>query len=246
MALKKNKVDEVIVEPVIIEEKKAEAVDFFTKYNKPFLIGAFAGIALFGAWYGYKKIVKEPNEIKAEEAIFPAENLFDKMATAGFNKDSSTILLNSGIVGATNIKGLLKIAGEYSGTTAANRANYMIGATYLQTKEFEKAIKFLNDFTSNGAYQTDIKKNIMLGHAYSELKKTDEALSAYKKAASINIKDEAFTSDALNTAASYAESLGKTKDAIELYQELKEKYPTTQSVQSGDVDKSLAKLGITK
>ena len=245
MALKKEKVEEVIVEPVIVE-KKADAVDFFTKYSKPFLIGAVAGIALFGAWYGYKKIVKEPNEIKAEEAIFPAENLFDKMATAGFNKDSSTILLNSGTVGSTNVKGLLKIASEYSGTTAANRANYMIGATYLQTKEFDKAIKFLNDFTANGAYQTEIKKNIMLGHAYSELKKTEEAFSAYKKAASINTKDEAFTSDALNTAAAYAESLGKTKDAIELYQELKEKYPATQAVQSGDVDKSLAKLGITK
>jgi tetratricopeptide (TPR) repeat protein len=244
MAQKKQTVEEVVVEPII--EHKQSAGDFFAKFAKPFMVGLAAGIVLFGAWYGYKKLVKEPNEIKAEEAIFPAENLFDKMASAGFNKDSSTILLTGGTVGTTAVKGLLKIASENGGTTAGNRANYMIGATYLQTKEFDKAIKFLNDFDANGAYQTDIKKNMMLGHAYSELKKTEEALSAYKKAASINTKDEAFTSDALNTAAAYAESLGKTKEAIELYQQLKEQYPLTQAVQSGDVDKSLAKLGITK
>jgi tetratricopeptide (TPR) repeat protein len=245
MALKKDKVEEVVVEPVVVE-KKADILDFFTKYGKQFMVGVVAGIVIFGGWWAYKKLVKEPNEIKAAEAIFPAENLFDKMATAGFNKDSATILLTSGTVGNTAIKGLLKIVSEFGGTAAGNRANYMIGATYLQTKEFDKAIKYLNDFSANGAYQTDIKKNLMLGHAYSELKKTDEALSAYKKAASINTKDEAFTSDALSIAAAYAESLGKTKDAIELYQQLKENYPLTQAVQSGDVDKSLAKLGITK
>lgn len=244
MAQKKEKVEEVVVEPII--EEKQHAGDFFMKYSKQIIMAVSALVIVVGAWYGYKKLVSEPNEIKAEESIFPAENLFDKMATAGFNKDSSTIVLNGGTVGTTTVKGLLKIASEFSSTTAGNRANYMVGATYLQTKEFDKAIKFLNEFNANGAYQTDIKKNIMLGHAYSELKKTEEALGAYKKAASINTKDEAFTSDALNTAASYAESLGKTKDAIELYQQLKENYPLTQAVQSGDVDKSLAKLGITK
>ncbi len=244
MAQKKENVEEVVIPPII--EEKQQVGDFFMKYSKQIIIAAAALVILVGAWYGYKKLVSEPNELKAEEAIFPAENLFDKMATAGFNKDSSAIVLNGGTAGTTFVKGLLKIGSEFGSTKAGNRANYMIGATYLQTKEFDKAIKYLNEFNPNGAYQTDIKKNIMLGHAYSELKKTDEALTAYKKAASINTKDEAFTSDALNTAAAYAESLGKTKDAIELYQQLKDGYPLTQAVQSGDVDKSLAKLGVTK
>jgi tetratricopeptide (TPR) repeat protein len=245
MALKKDKVEEVIVEPVIVEEKK-DALHFFTKYGKQFMVGVVAGILLFGGWYGYKKLMKEPNALKAEEAIFPAENLFGKMAATSFSKDSTNTLLNGGVLVTTAVKGLLKIVSENSGTAAANRANYMIGATYLQTKEFDKAIKYLKEFDANGAYQTDIKKNIMLGHAYAELKKTDDALASYKKATTINTKDEPFTADALVTAAAYAETLGKTKDAIELYQNLKENFPLTQPVQSGEVDKCLARLGITK
>ena len=113
-------------------------------------------------------------------------------------------------------------------------------------KEFDKAVKYLNDFNSNGAYQLDIEKSMMLGSAYAELKKIDEALAAYKKAATINPKDEGLTANALMTAAAYADANNKTKDAIELYTQARDKYPNMQAVQSGDVDKYLAKLGVTK
>jgi hypothetical protein len=47
-------------------------------------------------------------------------------------------------------------------------------------------------------------------------------------------------------AARYAEALGKSKDAIELFQKLKDDYPASQRVGSGEVDKYLASLGVTK
>ena len=143
-----------------------------------------------------------------------------------------------------NVTGLLKVISTYGGTDAANRAEYMTGAVYLQNKEFDKAIKYLKDFDANGAYQLDIKRDMMLGHAYAEQKKTDDALSYYKKAAGINDKDEAFTADALITAAAYAQTLGKKQDAIDLYQKVKDNYPNYSAVQSGDVDKYLASLGV--
>ncbi|MFC4261494.1 tetratricopeptide repeat protein [Ferruginibacter yonginensis] len=220
--------------------------DFWATYSKPIIYVGGAVIILIAGYFGYKKFVVEPKEIKANEAVFQAESLFDKMATTGFNKDSINIVLNGGTVDNANITGLLKIISTYSGTKAANRANYMVGAAYLQNKEFDKAIKYLNDFSSNGAYQLDIKKNILLGHAYAELKKTDDALSAYKKATTINDKDEALTADALIIAAAYAQSLGKKEDAISLYQKAKDNYPAFPAVQNGDVDKNLAVLGVTK
>ncbi len=220
--------------------------NFLTKYSKPIIYAVSALVLLFGGWYGYKKLVKEPKEKDASEAIFLAENLFGKMANTGFNKDSVNIVLNGGLLDGNKITGLLNVISKYGGTPAANRANYLVGAAYLQTKEFDKAIKYLKEFDGNGAYQTDIKKNIMLGHAYAELKKTEEALSAYKKAATINTKDEAFTADALMIAGAYAETLGKTTDAIELYQNARDKYPNFEAVKNGDVDKYLAKLGVTK
>ncbi len=220
--------------------------DFLTTYSKPIIYAATALVLLFGGWYGYKKLVKEPKEKEAAEAIFLAENLFGKMATTGFNKDSVNIVLNGGSMEGAKVTGLLSIISKFGGSPSANRASYLVGASYLQIKEFDKAVKYLKEFDGNGAYQTEIKKNIMLGHAYAELKKTDEAFSAYKKAASINTKDEALTADALMIAGAYAETLGKTKEAIELYENARDNYPTFEAVKNGEVDKYLAKLGVTK
>ncbi len=227
-------------------EEKQVLTNFWDKYSKMIIYGISGLLIIVLGYFGYQKFIKEPKEKEAAEAIFHAENLFGKMANTGFGKDSINIVLNGGVIDGTKITGLLSVISKYGGTPAANRANYEVGATYLQNKEFDKAIKYLKEFDGNGAYQTDIKKNIMLGHAYAELKKTDDALAAYKKAASINAKDENFTPEALMMAASYAETLGKTKDAIELYTQARDKYPMYQAVSSGDVDKYLAKLGVFK
>ncbi len=246
MALKNKVVDTEIQTEAIVTDTETVKRDFLTQYSKPIIYAVSALVLLFGGWFGYKKLVSEPKELKAAEAIFAAENLFGKMANTAFAKDSVAIVLNGGVLDGVKITGLLNVIKDFGGTASGNRASYLVGATYLQIKEFDKAVKYLSDFSANGAYQTDIKKHIMLGHAYSELKKTDDAFGAYKKATTINIKDEALTADALSIAAAYATTLGKTKEAIDLYQNLKDNYPSSQAVGNGEVDKNLAKLGVTK
>lgn len=236
----------VTTEENITTETYTVKKNFWDTYSKPIIYVGGALIILLGAYFGYQKLVKEPKEMNAAAAIFPAENLFDKMTQSGFNKDSVNIVLNGGVDNGTNVTGLLKVASNYSGTLNANRAEYMIGACYLHIKEFDKAIKHLNEYSSNGATQVEIKKYILLGNAYAEQKKTEDAFTAYKKAASINDKDEAFTADALITAAAYADYIGKPKEAIELYQKAQDNYPNFPAVQSGEVEKYLAKLGVTK
>ena len=120
----------------------------------------------------------------------------------------------------------------------------MAGASYLHIKEFDKAIKYLKDFDANGASQVQSKAYLMLGHAYAEQKKTSDALDYYKKAATVNEKDEFFAADALLVAAKYSDATGNNKEAIDLFQQLKEKYPTNAAVQSGEIDKYLAKHGV--
>ncbi len=65
----------------------------------------------------------------------------------------------------------------------------------------------------------------MLGDAYAELKKNDDALDYYKKAAAVNTKDEFMTAEALYKAALFAETTGKTKEAIEIFKKIKDEYP---------------------
>ena len=227
-------------QPDVVKRAKG----FWDKFSKPIIYIGSAVILIIGGWYAYKNFIVLPKEKAASDMIFPAESLFDKMASAGFNKDSVNLVLNGGNNNGTNITGILKVISQYGGTPSGNRAKYIAGASYLQIKEFDKAIKYLKEFDGEGADQIQSKAYLLLGHAYAEKKSTDEALSYYKKAAEVNTKDESITSVALLIAASYAHAMGKNKEAIDLYKEMRDKYPTSAAVSSGDVEKELASLGV--
>ena len=246
MATSKKTTDQRVVDNTNKQDGDAlhAAKSFWDKNGKMLTIGLGAILALVVGFYAYKALVVGPKEKKANELVFNAENLFDAMASSNFNKDSVNIVLNGGTVGEKAVTGLLKIINNYGGTAAGNRANYMAGASYLNIGEFEKALKYLKLFDANGASQVGIQAEILMGQAYAEQKKTDEALSHFKKAASLNTKDEGMTGNALFLAANYADQIGKTDDAKELFKKLKNEFPKHSSVVSGDVEKFLAKLGV--
>jgi TolA-binding protein len=240
MAEKQVKVE--ITEAADVVEK---AKGFWAKYSKRIIIvGSVVGVLLL-AYIGYKKYYKEPRVEKASELIFPAEKLFGKMASASsYNKDTVNIVMNGDK--ATGVTGLLKIISSYGGTPSANRAEYMVGVCYLELKQFDKAVSHLKEFDGNGASQIQSKVYILLGDAYAEQKKSGDALDYYQKAASVSGLDEVMATEALFMAGRYADAIGKTKEAIDIFQKLKDNYPACQRVTSGDVDRYLGKLGVTK
>jgi tetratricopeptide (TPR) repeat protein len=231
---------QVTVEAVETNELLEKAKGFWAQFSKPIIYLGSLIILGTGGWLLYKNFVLIPKEEKAAELIFPAEKLFDKMVQQGFNKDSINLVLNGGNGIST---GMLKIISNYSGTTSSNRAHFIAGACYLHNKDFNNAIKHLNDFTT-GATQVQTAAYLMLGDANAELKKNDDAYSFYKKAASLNTKDEFMTPEALFKSALFAENIGKTEDAISFFQKIKEEYP--KSSHANEVDKYLARLGVIK
>lgn len=234
--MSEKQVTAAVVETNEVVEK---AKDFWAKFSKPIIYVGSAIIVLVGGWYGYNKFVKEPNEIKAADIIFPAEQLFDKMSTQGnFNKDSINLVLNGGNGIST---GILKLISNYGGTEVGNRAHFIAGSCYLHNGDFNNAIKHLKDFSTN-APQVQASAYLMLGDANAELKKNEDALDYYKKAAAVNTKEEFMTPEALYKAARCAEALNKTSDAIDLLKKIRDEYP--KSSRAGDVDKYLAKLGV--
>ncbi len=237
----KKATEAIAVETPLTETRPS---NFWEQYSKPIIYVGSAIILLIAGWYGYQNFIAAPKEKEGNELVFAAENLFDKMAMTGFNKDSVNIVINGGDLEGAKVTGLLKIINSHGGTAAGNRAKYMAGASYLHIKEFDKAIKYLKDFDANGASQVQSKAYIMLGHAYAEQKKTGEALDNYKKAATVNDKDEIFAADALMLAAKYSDATGNSKEAVSLFKELKEKFPSNAAVQSGEIDKYLAKHGV--
>ena len=209
-----------------------KAIGFWEKNSNKIITVSLAVIVVVGGYLGYKNLIQLPKEQKANEELFAAEN--------NFRKDSFNLALN----GSGSTLGFLKVISKYSGTNAANLAHYYAGASYLQMGEFQKAVDQLSDFSAKGAKQVEAKAEGLLGDAYAELKKNDDAIAHYKNAGTIFEEDQAISSEYLFRGAMLSEMTGKTDQAIELYQILKDKYPRTDK--GFIVDKYLARLGVVK
>ncbi len=236
---------QVTVTEVETNEIVERAKGFWAKFSKPIIYIGGAIILLTGGWLAYKNLVKAPNDEKSAEQIFPAEQLFDKMTQSGFNKDSIGLVLNGG----NGITGVLKVAGNYGGTASGNRAHFIAGACYLHNKDFNNAVKHLKEF-STSSKQPQSAAYRMLGDAYAELKHNDDAFTYYKKAVDVaDVKDESTRFLSLSRVGLFCEATGKTKEAIDYYQQIKEEI-TPAFLRDNridfQVDKYLARLGVTK
>ena len=226
-----------------VHKKEADVVEkargFWEDYNKPITYIGSAIIILFAAWMVYKYMFKIPKEEKADKIVFVTQKYFTDFTNA---TDSAKILLANKVLNGDGANpGALKIINQYSGTPAANLCEYYAGACYLHLGQFAKSMQYLKNFDANGATQIESRSLGMLGDASAELNQNDDALNYYKKAATVNDKDEFTSSEFLFRAALFAQSTGKTKEAIDLFKKIKTDYPLSQK--ASDVDRYLAKLG---
>lgn len=233
MAVKKQELRE---DPNLLVVEKAK--DFWARYNRPVLIIGVIIILVAGGWFGYKKFYKEPNEQKAADAMFKAESYHRNALLA--QKPDSMIRLALNGDGAN--PGFIRIISKYKGTNAGNLARLYAGECYLILNDNANAVKYLKDFsTSSDFFQARAYK--LLADAYADQGKDKDALDYYKKAARHFTEDTENSSEALFLAAYLAQTkLNNTKEAIELFKELKEKFPNTQ--RGADADKYLARLGV--
>jgi predicted negative regulator of RcsB-dependent stress response len=206
------------------------AKDFWGRYGRSILIASTAIILLCGGYLAYKYFVKQPQEEKAMEAMFKAEDYY--------RSDSLQLALNGDGINS----GFLKIISKYGGTKAGNLAKFYTGDIYLKQGNFAAAAKQLKDFSTD-AKQIQARAYKLLGDAYAEQGKNGDALEAYKKAARHFEEDDVNSSEYLFMAAYFADRVAKKqKESIELFRELKEKYPRTE--RGFEADKFLAQLGV--
>jgi len=211
------------------DEIIAKAQDFWTRYQKQITAVLAVIVLAVGGWYGYKNFFQKPKAAKAVDAMFKAEEYY--------TMDSLQKALNGDGINW----GFVRVIKEYGGTDAGNLARFYAGVSYLRLGDFNNAVKYLKEFsTSQKMVQARAYK--LLGDAYSELGKNDDAISHYKKAAEHFTEDRLAAAESLFLAASFAEKIGKTNEAIALYKEVIEKYPNT--VSANESDKYLAKLGV--
>jgi tetratricopeptide (TPR) repeat protein len=204
---------------------------FWQKFQKPVLIVVAVLVIGIGGYYGYNEYILKPKEEKAADALFKAQQYF--------NMDSSNLVLN----GDGQSRGVLYIMKTYGGTKAANLCNYYAGVSYLKLGDYNNAVKYLKDFSTDSK-QIQLMAYGCLGDAYSELNKKDDAVASYKKAATAFEIDESNSAEYLFRAALLEETNGKTKEALELYKEIKEKFPKTEK--GFQADKYIYRLSVEK
>ncbi len=199
----------------------------FIEDNQKTITYVVAGIIfVVVAFLGFNKFYLQPQEDEALSQMFMAENYFEK--------DSFNLAIN----GDGNYLGFLDIIEDYGMTKSVNRAKYYTGISYLHLGDYETAIEYLKDFDTDDLLLAPISEGAQ-GDALVELGETEKALKHYKKAYSLT-DNELTTPVYMMKAAGLLESMDELEDALSLYQEIKDKYPT--SAEGTSIDKYIARV----
>ena len=204
-----------------LHQEKHPFLDFVKNNQKTLTYTLTLIVVVIAGYFGYTELYQNPREAKAADAMYTAEKYFAV--------DSSNLVLN----GDGTSKGVLYIIKQYSGTQSANLAKYYAGISYYRLNDFNKSIEYLKDFSTSSKQVQAIAYGT-IGDAYSEIKKTDDAVSYYKKAGSHFPEDEAISSEYLFRAAALLEINGKVDDAVAIYNDIKSKYPKSEKGLNAD------------
>jgi len=222
MAKQTDKTDKQFAQ---IEETLSRTEQYIEDNQKSLVVIVGGIIVIIALYLSFTNFYLEPLEEEAHADMYMAEMYFEK--------DSFNLALN----GDGQFLGFLDIADEYSLTNAGNLANYYAGLCYLHTKQYEDAIEYLSNFSSNDIILSTLALGC-IGDAYLELEENSKALKYYEKAAENN--DNEFTTPRyLMKQANILEMNEEFEDALEIYNQIKEDYSKSQIAQ--DIDKYIVR-----
>ena len=133
----------------------------------------------------------------------------------------------------------LAVAANYS-NDPANRASLNAAIILYKEGKYEEAAANIKNFDAEGTIVGPASQSL-LGDCYVNLDKLSDALSAYDKAISMSDNNELYTPLFMTKkAVIYREQKQFDKEA-EIYQTIKDKFPTFSANYNVDVDKYLAR-----
>jgi tetratricopeptide (TPR) repeat protein len=209
-------------------DETASKTEEFVARNQHIILAVLGGIALVVVGYLlYSKYVSGPKQEEAASDMFQAQQYFQKAVDATQANDS---LYKLALNGGEGKQGFLDIIKTHSSTNAGNLAYYYAGMSYLNMKQYQKAIDNLSEFKTDDAI-TNAMAIGAIGDAKSELKKPAEALEFYVKAAESS-KNDLTTPRFLLKAGQIALSLGKKSEAVTYFTQIKDGFEGTPEAQN--------------
>lgn len=217
-------------------DETANKTEAWVEKNQKAILGIVGVIALCVLGYlGYQQFIQEPKEVDAVNDMYQAQQYYEQALTSSTKDSLYSLSLNGG----EGKYGFLDIIENYSGTKAANLANYYAGIAYLNTGKYQEAISHLDKFKSDDDMLAPIAKGT-IGDAFAQLEQNDEALKYYETAAALK-NNNVTTPRFLLKAGITAMNLGKTDVALNHFKTITEKYPksienTKATVYQGKVE----------
>ncbi len=204
-------------------DEGASRTEAWVEKNQKIIFGVVGVIAVAVLGYIlYQKFVQEPNQVEASNEIVQANSYYEQALNAPSTAKDS--LFNLALNGNGGKYGLIDIADKYSGTPTGNVAKYQAGMAYLQTRKYQEAITYLDQFKSDDVLLGALAKGA-IGDAFMELDQPDEAYKYYKQAVTMNANDVT-TPRFLLKAGTTALQLGNASEAYDYFNRITEEYKT--------------------
>ena len=190
--------------------------------NKKVIGYAAAAILVIAAIiFGYKYLYQQPREESSKNEVCQAD---------------MNLALGEDSIALAQYKAVADKYGNANGERAALNAAIIL----YQKGKFEEAIKYIKEYSGEGTLVGPASQSL-LGDCYVNLDKLSDALSAYDKAISMSDNNELYTPLFMTKkAVIYREQKQFDKEA-EIYQAIKDKFPTFSANYNVDVDKYLAR-----
>ena len=225
--LKAKKRDEELLDQEIDGEGGSFSMEEFLLGNRNLLlVGVGVIVLLIGGLAFYNSMNNQKNT-EANSEMFKAVKYFEA--------DSFNMAMN----GDGQYLGFLDIAEDYSGTGAANQANYYLGIIYYKQGDLESSREYLEK-VSTGDDLLSMSTYMALGFVYEDLGERGKAASNFEKAANTPAENESTSPLMLLNAGRNYEADGNLSKALSLYQKIKDKYP--QSAEARDIDKYIGRV----
>ena len=205
MAKKKevNESIEIIESPEALQNELEKVTGVFDQ-NKSAIIGiAAVAIAVIVGYFGFQWY-QNTQDAEGEKKLYKAVYAFESDSLAAASKD------------------LAKVADEFGGNTQ-NLADLYLGVSLLKQGKYDNAIEKLKNFSS-GDLLVQARAYSLIGDTYSEKKSYTEAIEFYKKASDYK-SNKFFSPGYLLKLANAYEANKQSKEALETYTAITEKYP---------------------
>lgn len=199
------------------------------KYQNYILIVVGSVVLISLSYLGYNKLVIEPKDNEAISELNQAQYYFE----IALNSSNSDSLYKRALNGGEGRYGFLDIIENYSGTSASKLATYSAGMSYLNMKDYENAIKYLDQFDSDDIMLSALSKGA-IGDAFAQLGQNQDAYDYYVKAFRAS-NNSYSTPKYLYKAAMLGAELGKNSSAIKYFKRIKKEFPEVSEAQLVDV-----------